>query len=94
MEAYEALTEPPEAERPAKTPGEMCFLTEQSPIWAGMLADVLRQHGIPFVQESSLGAGLAIKTGGLTESIRYFVPTAYLAAAQSLVEELFAKEAE
>ena len=94
MEAYEALTEPPEAERPANTPGEMCFLTEQSPIWAGMLADVLRQHGIPFVQESSLGAGLAIKTGGLTESIRYFVPTAYLAAAQSLVEELFAKEAE
>ena len=94
MEAYEALTEPPEAEHPAKPPGEMCFLTEQSPIWAGMLADVLRQHGIPFVQESSLGAGLAIKTGGLTESIRYFVPAAYLAAAQSLVEELFAKEAE
>lgn len=90
MEAYEALTAAPQAVQPEK----MCYLTEQSPIWAGMLADVLRQHGIPFVQESSLGAGLAIKTGGLTESIRYFVPTAYLAAAQSLVEELFAKEAE
>ena len=94
MEAYEALTEPPEAERPAKTPGEMCFLTEQSPIWAGMLADVLQQNGIPFFKESSLGAGLAIKTGGLSESIRFFVPVSRIDGARELVEELFSKEKE
>ena len=69
----------------------MCYLTEQSPIWAGMLADVLHQHGIPFIQESSLGAGLALKTGSLSETIRFFVPASRLAAAEALTEELFAK---
>lgn len=93
METYEALTEGPQA-APGQQLGEMCFLTEQSPIWAGMLADVLGQHGVPFYQESSLGAGLAIKTGGLSERIRFFVPASHHAAAKELVEEMFAKEAE
>lgn len=93
-EVYEALTEARPAACPAAQPEEMCFLTEQSPIWAGMLADVLQQHGIPFFKESSLGAGLAIKTGGLSERIRFFVPISHLAAARGLVEELFSKETE
>lgn len=59
-----------------------------------MLADVLRQHNVPFVQESSLGAGLAAKVGPRSETIRFFVPAPYLTAASSLVEELFAKETE
>lgn len=91
-EVYEALTEGRQAARPAAQPEEMCFLTEQSPIWAGMLADVLQQHGIPFFKGSSLGAGLAIKTGGLSEHIRFFVPGSCLADARDLVEELFSKE--
>ena len=32
MEAYEALTAAPQAVQPEK----MCYLTEQSPIWAGI----------------------------------------------------------
>lgn len=94
METYEALCESSVRERPAKEAEGMCFLTEQSPIWAGMLADVLRQHDVPFVQESSLGAGLASKIGSLSETIRFFVPAPYLASASGLVEELFAKETE
>lgn len=90
MEAYEALTAAPHAVQPEK----MCYLTEQSPIWAGMLADVLQQNGIPFFKESSLGAGLAIKTGGLSESIRFFVPVSRIDGARELVEELFSKEKE
>lgn len=90
MEAYEALTAVPQAVQPEK----MCYLTEQSPIWAGMLADVLQQNGIPFFKESSLGAGLAIKTGGLSESIRFFVPASRIDGARELVEELFSKEIE
>lgn len=90
METYESLT----AERPAASPAEkqagMCFLAEKDAVWAGMLADVLKQHGIPFVKESSLGAGLAIKTGSLGETIRFFVPASRLAAARELVDELFA----
>ena len=59
-----------------------------------MLADVLQQHGVPFLKESSLGAGLALKMGSLSETFRFFVPSAYLTAATGFVEELFEKEAE
>lgn len=87
METYTALTERPE------TKG-MGFLTEKDPVWAGMLADVLKQHNIPFVKESSMGAGLAIRSGSLLETIRFFVPAACLAAAKELVDELFAGDAQ
>ena len=93
-EAYEELTEGPKAARTAERPEGMCYLTEQSPVWAGMLADVLQQHGVPFFKESSLGAGLAIKTGGLSERIRFFVPQSCLADAKNLVEELFSQGTE
>ncbi len=92
METYEALTASPVQARPANGPEEMCLLTEQSPIWAGMLADVLQQHHILFAKESSLGAGLALKAGSLSEVIRFFVPSSQLAPARELVEELFEKE--
>lgn len=94
METYEALLKSPIKGCPAKEAEGMCFLTEQDPIWAGMLADVLRQHSVPFVQESSLGAGLASKLGSLSETIRFFVPASYFTPASGLVEELFAKETE
>lgn len=94
METYEALTEGACGARPGGEPEGMCFLTEKSPIWAGMLADVLQQRGIPFVKESSLGAGLAIRAGSLSETIRFFVPPSRLAAARELVEELFSEKTE
>lgn len=94
METYEALTAAPLEKPSAKQADGMCFLTEKSPIWAGMLADVLQQHEVPFVRESSLGAGLAIKTGSLTETIRFYVPASRLTAAQELVEELFSEKKE
>lgn len=89
METYETLTEG--YQESAKKAG-MSFLTEKDPVWAGMLADVLNQHGIPFVKESSLGAGLAIRTGSLLETIRFFVPAACLASAKELVDELFGED--
>lgn len=92
METYEALTAGKLDEHPVGQQKGMCFLTEKDAVWAGMLADVLKQHGIPFVKESSLGAGLAIKTGSLGETIRFFVPAFRLAAARELVDELFAGE--
>ena len=57
-----------------------------------MLTDVLQQHGIPFIKESSLGAGLALKMGTLSEKIRFFVPKTSLTTAADLVEELFDKQ--
>ncbi len=72
----------------------MCLLTEQSPVWAGVLADVLTQNGIPFVKESSLGAGMALQAGPMLESFRFFVPRAQFDAAKDLSDSLFSGEAE
>lgn len=92
METYEALTAAPLPPDPSPQ-GEMCFLTEQTPIWAGVLADVLTQNHISFLKESSLGAGLAIETGSMMESIRFFVPCSQFAYAKDLVDGLFTAEA-
>ena len=48
----------------------------------------------PLFQGELAGAGLAIKTGGLSESIRFFVPASRIDGARELVEELFSKEIE
>lgn len=92
METYETITAGDRGESLPEPSGDFCFLTEKDTVWAGMLADILAQHRIPFVKESSLGAGMAIKTGALLETIRFFVPASCLAAAKELVEELFAAE--
>lgn len=100
METYEALTAEPipvavsgSADVKQKS-GEMCFLTEKDVVWAGMLADVLTQNDIPFIKESSLGAGLRIRAGSFMETIRFFVPEGCLASAKELVDELFAVDGE
>ncbi len=90
METYEALTAGHPADSPIEKQEGMCLLTEKDVVWAGMLADVLKQHNIPFVKESSLGAGMAIRSGSLLETIRFYVPASCLAAARDIVDELFA----
>lgn len=91
METYEALTAPAPAPHPSGNAEGLRFLTEKPPVWAGMLADILEQHAIPYVKESTLGAGLAIKTGSMSELIRFYVPSPHLPAAQELIEELFSQ---
>ena len=70
-------------------PDDLCFLTEKELIWSGMLADVLRQKGIPFVEKNVLGAGLALRTGLLLERVRFYVLYKMLPEAEEIVEELF-----
>ena len=63
-EAYEELTEGPKAARCHRKDQRRCiYLTEQSPMWAGMLADVLQQHGVPFSKRAHWGPGWAIEDG-------------------------------
>lgn len=88
METYEAMTEarpiPPSPE------GEdLCLLTEKDPLWGGTLADALKRNGIPFFTRSALGAGMALRTGTMLETLSFFVPRSCLEAARALVEELF-----
>ena len=71
-------------------PEDLCFLTEQEQIWAGMLADVLQKEGIPCLRKSVLGAGLALKGGVMMERERFYVYFRQLDAAREIVEGLFA----
>ena len=70
-------------------PDDICFLTEKELIWSGMLADVLKQNNIPFIQKSVMGAGLAMRAGQMLESVKFYVACKDFDAAQEIVEELF-----
>lgn len=69
--------------------GDFCFLEETERLWAGMLADVLKQAGIPCFEQSDLGAGLTINVGQARERIRFFVPFERLPEARNLADGLF-----
>ncbi|MBP5665287.1 MAG: hypothetical protein J6X87_03315 [Clostridia bacterium] len=64
-------------------------MTEQNVIWSGLLADVLKQNGIEFVERNVLGAGLAFKTGMMSERVRFYVFFSRLGDAETIVEGLF-----
>ncbi len=68
---------------------DLCFLTEQEQIWAGMLADVLTKEGIPFLRKNVMGAGLALKGGVMMERVRFYVYHRQLQEAREIVEGLF-----
>ena len=70
-------------------PNDLCFLTEKEQLWSGMLADVLNQQKIPFVQKNVFGAGMAMKIGLMNERIRFYVFYGHLAEAKIIVDELF-----
>ena len=54
-----------------------------------MLADVLNQQKIPFVQKNVFGTGMAMKTGLMNERVHFYVFYGYLAEAKKIVDELF-----
>ncbi|MBQ7475436.1 MAG: hypothetical protein IJS78_05895 [Clostridia bacterium] len=75
-------------------PDDPCFLTEKEQLWGEMLADVLKQNGIPFIGKNVLGAGLSLKTGPMRERIRFYVPYGRLTEAGDIVEGLFSAPVE
>ena len=66
-----------------------CYLTEKSSPFSGMLEDVLRQNGIPFLTGGRLGAGLSTYVGTILEVTRFYVRWSDLGRGRELVEELF-----
>ena len=70
-------------------PDDPCYLTEKAVPWNGMLEDVLRQEGIPFVTSGRLGAGLSTYVGPVLEITRFYVPWVELSRAQDIVDGLF-----
>ncbi len=71
---------------------DLCFLTEQDYVSSGILEDVLKQNGIPFLKKEVLGAGLAIKVGPMLDRSRFYVMYDQLDKAVPVVDELFAHE--
>ena len=69
-----------------------CFLMERGAPWDGMLADVLRQSGIPFLDRSRLGAALGMRAP-LLQSTRFFVRFDDLERARATAESLFGPDA-
>ena len=68
--------------------GDLCFVTEQDYLTTGMVEDVLKQAGIPFVTRGVMGAGLAIKAGPMLERTRFYVTYDRLRQAEEAVDEL------
>ena len=65
-----------------------CFLTEQDYLTSGILEDLLKQGGIPFLKKDVMGAGLAIKVGPMLDRSRFYVPFERLGDARAVAEEL------
>ena len=82
-------------DRHARSPeaSDPCFLIERGEPWSSMLADVLKQHGIPAIVSGRMGAGLATRVGSLLESSRFYVRYDDYERANAIVDELFGDDA-
>ena len=75
-------------------PGDLCFLTEQDYVSSGILEDILKQEGVPFLKKEVLGAGLSFRVGPMLDRSRFYVPFEHMQKALPLLEDLFAVPAE
>ena len=73
---------------------DYCFLVDKKVIWATALEDLLKDNGIPYVTENTLGAGLAAKIGPALERKQFFVPYSHYSTAKALEEDFFSGEFE
>jgi len=64
------------------------FLAETGYPYSEMLSDLLRQHGIPYTAQGSLGAGMALKVGPCLERTRFYVPGDFLDRARALFDTI------
>ena len=69
---------------------DLCLVTEQDYISSGILEDMLKQNGIPFLKKGVMGAGMAIKVGPMLERSRFYVTYDLLEKATAVANELFA----
>ncbi|MEG0593216.1 MAG: hypothetical protein RR512_07850 [Coprobacillus sp.] len=68
---------------------DYCFLIEKEMIWSEMLKEVLDNHGIPYICESSNGAAMGLNMGVALEHYQIFVPYNCYQKARGITEEMF-----
>lgn len=64
------------------------MLTETGYPYSEMLSDLLRQHGIVYTTQGSLGAGMALKVGPGLERTQFYVPGDCLDRARVLFDTI------
>ena len=70
-------------------PDDLCYLSEEGYVSSGILEDVLKQNGIPYLTKGVLGAGITMRIGPMLERCRFYVPWPRLEEAQAIREEIF-----
>ncbi len=68
---------------------DYCFFEQTSALWAGMMEDVLRQAGIPYLTQTEKGAAVTVYVGTGREMISFYVPYGRLSEARDLADRLF-----
>ncbi|MBQ4640474.1 MAG: hypothetical protein IJB69_08175 [Clostridia bacterium] len=86
----------PECEKPCRAPlkNDPVFLAEKAHPWSDMLADVLKQEGIPCLRKGNLGAGLGMIVGQHMNLESIYVPYAHLEMARDILGGIFGGETE
>jgi RNA polymerase subunit RPABC4/transcription elongation factor Spt4 len=73
---------------------DACFLCEKQMMWAEMLAEALKNNGIPVVLKKRMGMGMALKVGLMMEHCKVYVPFSCLQKSEEIVDELFSETIE
>jgi len=58
-------------------------------MWGEMLAEALKNNGIPVFLKKRMGIGMALKVGPMMERVKVYVPFSFLQESKKIVEELF-----
>ena len=68
---------------------DLCLLTVMDSMFGEMLADVLREHKVPFERRTARKVGIGAFMGSLFERCYFYVPYAHYAQASDLLTAFF-----
>lgn len=68
---------------------DVCFVIEINMILAGLLEEVYKQNGIPYMIKGRLGAALTLTLGSGIETTSFYVPYSCLEKAKELADDIF-----
>lgn len=71
---------------------DLCLAAETNYLMSSVLADVLRQEGVPFLTRNALGAALATQVGAGLDRVRFLVRPHMLEKAKAIADDLLSPE--
>lgn len=73
-------------------PNDPCFLCEKQMMWGEMLAEALKNNGIPVILKKKMGMGMALNVGPISERCKIYVPFSRLEDAREICGEMFSSD--